>query len=199
MGRRRARSGKYRVLSQSGKNVFKASPRFPIIKGSAESPDEDFCLRSQIMRPRNEWSCWASNVNMQKSMASLGAETLSALLFRGCSALAVLHVWCGEGRFPSWGLSGKDFVIICGQAWKITCRLLSRKQTPQYWAIFYQYILEGIGTFLENTIYKTDTNTNINNIFNQSWIYQRNWIHILKYSQKETSRPSWDLSATPSK
>lgn len=74
---------------------------------------------------------------------------------------------------------------------------LTRSQTPQYWAIACQYIVEDIGNFLEDIIYKTDTN--INDIFNQPYICKRNWTHILKYFQKEISTPRWALVATFSK
>ena len=49
------------------------------------------------------------------------------------SCTAVPQIWCGESSFPPWRLPVsrmKDFVIACGQAWKITHRFLTRSWTP---------------------------------------------------------------------
>ena len=67
-----------------------------------------------------------------------GQKDLSLWLqFSSETAMYWLYTkWYGEGSFPPWGLLGKVFVIAYDEAWKITYRFLTRRQSPQWWHLW---------------------------------------------------------------
>lgn len=52
------------------------------------------------------------------------------LLQKECTGCAPTESGVGEGSFPEWGLSGKDFVIAYGLTWKIKYKILAWSWTP---------------------------------------------------------------------
>ena len=73
---------------------------------------------------------WSRKANMRRVGWTRAIWVFNCNFLQRQSCTAVPQIWCVESSFPPWRLPVKDFVIACGQAWKITHRFLTRSWTP---------------------------------------------------------------------
>lgn len=101
-----------KVIKYGGLRAGKVSSTFPL-----SALPVDFTRRYQIKRPTVERT-WVKSTCMCTGKSTGGPGGLACNPPPDTPTLAVLQISCGTHSFPPWHLSGKAFVIVCGQAKK---------------------------------------------------------------------------------